>query len=761
MKRDYQPDIQIKYVFVVPNAPLDKRSIFQGFTTEIFDYIPFLPNLVKLPPNVIDPSLPRPIRLARHAAGQSSWLATPVSDSSLIKLSANEVLEKPFFVTFSATKNAADSIADWAASLPVPILHVALGPYDNAITPDQLTQASLQQHAFAVLEALTNHYAKAPLDRVREIVGNWKERDVVNSREDLVSHLTTIPNLLSLAAGGIDGPTSKERWTGKDEAAYIEEIVKSYDAVQTLRDDIPFQPLHRIAPAQPDVFVVAPAHYRFNWANMASASPKEERSAVRNLLNGLVRQSGFRRSFGDDAAIRASPLARMMLRERIGELTLFALAIGLRAASTLSAVVRVPPAVNRASGLIGQLGQMARTQELRDRSKLERTFASVQKRLKETVGAELLRCINESAHGVKVISDAPLEWLPIGDLPLVLAHNTSRLTSTPGDLLMTQLVDNETITIPVDAFRDILVISSFKSDDRLSTLVKKSIEMMAPAWPKGRLNIVSVDVTTTEELVKAFNEFDGPMAIFDGHGVHDTATNISYLMIGDTPVDVWSLRGKLRVPPIVMLSACDTQAIDGSHATTANGFISLGARAVVATLLPVHGIHASLFVARMMLRIAQFVPAAITEYGRGILWSEMVSGLQRMNLLSDLIMALLDKKIIDDGQYNRIGTYGNGVINSLDRRWLERIKEEIIRETGMQPGELDRRIRNVIACSDAIRYAQIGNPETIVIGDVGDVSEGLLKVDPESDDGIRLRELTEIRAELIANARASLVGKRL
>lgn len=758
MKRNYQPDIQIKYMFVVPDAPLNQRSTFQGFTREIFSYIPVLIGLVELPPNLFDPSLSRPIRLARHAAGQSSWLATPASLPSLLGLRGEEVLEKPFLVVFSATKRSANAVSRWAATLPIPILHVTLGSHHTAITPDQLAQVRVQQHVSAVLTALTDHYAQAPLDRLRVIVGDWREREVAGSREDLISHLTTIPNILSLAAGGIDGPKSEERWTGSDEAAYISEIVKSYDAVQALRDDIPFQPLHRIAPAQPDVLVIAPAHYQIGWSSLASSVPKEQKSAVRNVLNGIERQSGFRRSYGEEASFRDSPLAQALLRERTGELTLFALVVGLRAASTLSAVVRVPPAINRASGLLGQLGRLARSSQLRDRTDLERTFANVQEHLKDVVGSELGRCIEESVNGVKIISDAPIEWLPVGDLPLALARTTSRLTATPGDLLIQQLANTETIRIPVDEFRDVLVVSAFKSDDTIAGLVQKSIELMAPAWKSERLNIRTVNVTTIQEFIAAFNAFEGPLAIFDGHGTHDAKTNIGYLMIGNKPVDVWSLRGQLRIPPIVMLSACDTQAVGGSHATAANGFLSLGARAVVATLLPVNGVDAAVFVARMMLRIAEFVPPAITQYGRGILWSEMVTGLQRMHLLSDLIMALRRKQLIDNDQYQRIGTYGNYAINSLNPHWLERIKEAIIHETGMRPGELERRIRTIIATSDAVRYAQIGNPETIIIGDVGDVADALLNTDPSSEDGKRLREVTKIAAELAAKARVSARG---
>ena len=65
--------------------------------------------------------------------------------------------------------------------------------------------------------------------------------------------------------------------------------------------------------------------------------------------------------------------------------------------------------------------------------------------------------------------------------------------------------------------------------------------------------------------------------IFDGHGRGNADTGIATLRIGKEDVDVWHLRGEARIPPIVILSACDTQGIDASsHATVGTGFLAAG-----------------------------------------------------------------------------------------------------------------------------------------------------------------------------------------
>ena len=88
-------------------------------------------------------------------------------------------------------------------------------------------------------------------------------------------------------------------------------------------------------------------------------------------------------------------------------------------------------------------------------------------------------------------------------------------------------------------------------------------------------------------LVEALNNFQGVLAVFDGHGSHAPGQpGLLHLM--DNPIDVWQLRNRvLRPPPIVVLSACDTHAADRNHATAGNGFLSLGSRAVLSTVFPI------------------------------------------------------------------------------------------------------------------------------------------------------------------------------
>src|SRR5205823_421219 len=78
-----------------------------------------------------------------------------------------------------------------------------------------------------------------------------------------------------------------------------------------------------------------------------------------------------------------------------------------------------------------------------------------------------------------------------------------------------------------------------------------------------------------------------------------------------------------------------------SQATVGNGFLALGARTVLATLLPVGGVQSASFIARLVYRLADFVPVALKARGRVLNWTEIVSGMLRMILASEILDALV------------------------------------------------------------------------------------------------------------------------
>lgn len=176
----------------------------------------------------------------------------------------------------------------------------------------------------------------------------------------------------------------------------------------------------------------------------------------------------------------------------------------------------------------------------------------------------------------------------------------------PGNMLLQQSAIGYSKNIPSDLLKDILVIRSFQNHDRIKEFLETGINIFPL---ENGTKITFKDVNTIAEVKDALNSFKGAIVIFDCHGDHSGNEGGGWLQIGKEKLNSWELFDQARVPPIVMLSACSTAPITGSHVTVANGFIRSGASSVIGTFLPVDAKASSAFISRIIYRIDAFLPA--------------------------------------------------------------------------------------------------------------------------------------------------------
>ena len=445
---------------------------------------------------------------------------------------------------------------------------------------------------------------------------------------------------------------------------------------------------------------------------------------TRRVINWPVHSS---MDSGYAADLLRSAEAKSLVALRQSELETFMLGVGLFAAQTTSCVVRLSPGVNHVFTNLTAYANNVRSPKLEARLKSRRLFDRIQENLVEAVGAERIAFIEKEGGPLKIVCDAPIEWLPIGNLPLGIRHDCSRLNATPGNLLMGLLTEPITLTFTPKQLQKILVVSSFRDDDPLRNVLVNSLEAIRNQW-EGKTEIVYKTARSSAEFIEALNGFDGNILIFDGHGAGNADTPVGKIMIADEAIDVWSLRGSVRTPPIVILSACDTHGIDASsQATVGNAFLGIGARTVLATLLPVGGHASAAFVARLVYRIADFIPAVLSAKKRVLNWTEIISGLLRMLLASEILNALVGPPAAEGTPRARLQAIANIEINSREfDDWYERLLGAIAEHRGEEFETVRSKARNVLARSEAIRYVQLGNPETILIDD-GEIRKQVLQ----------------------------------
>ena len=718
--------LKIYYLVVLPDHSLEEMTPFQGFSPGWADVDWALRAMAELPADVLEGLAPIDPLISQRMGGARPIDWTPVMIDALETLHA--VSFSLFTVAFTGDAEVAARLEAWRVARGLDLLHVTSAKGSPGLPFADLSAEALIDHCRAV-------YAKRgqELDPERRATAStalegWKPRALEPLALTKHGHNALTPNQMSLERAGRQLEPG-EPFVGKDEADYDDRILEGARAVLSVRDRAGLLPMNRLTLLHPETYLAEPALYRQVYARSRRGGLEQDASASK-MLRHLQAQRGFLMQTSSELveAVSRQGLARAILRGRQSELSTFMSGVGLTAAQTISAVVRLSPAINHVFPAMENFARSIRSAKAEHRLKQPRLFDLVQRQLAAALGPRRLAFLSEEVTGpIKIISDAPIEWLPIGSLPLMLRFQTSRLNATPGNLLMGQLARTEVATLAPETLCNILVVTAFAPYDPLRGLLRGAIEALREAW-QGRVRITFVDTTTVEAFEAALNKFRGAILIFDGHGAPDTGEGdgVGRLVFGDTEVDIWALRGRVRVPPVVILSACDTQGLDSpSHATVGNGFLALGAVTVTATLLPVGGTASAQFISRLIYRLAEFVPAALSARHRVLNWTEIMSGMQRMYLASELLDALVGPLVSMDSPRASLQTAANFAINSGNPRWFEALVADIAAHLGETVQAVEVRSQRVIARSEAIRYVQLGLPEHVLIDD-GSVRDGLV-----------------------------------
>ena len=704
-----QPAFEIFYILALPDWAPNEVTPFQGFAPRLPNFVPLIEKIPSFPPDIIQPTLEDELRLARQRSGDAAWMWTPVNLSTLLA-KRKPLPIAPFMVVMSSDDETAKKIASWRMGLRLQPIHLSYHRVAHVHNPETFGRQQMRNHLIALTKRAAKMERRLVVDEHLDFLMRWLPETRRPSTLKFHSHNVTRANEMTLIGAG-EAPACESEGQLEVSAAndYVDGITQSSEAVMTLWEDTEDRAAYLLMPPRPDLFLVAPSMYR--------GMPKRlERVISDPLIKSSLRRLGRQRGYtielntsSEDEINKVGP----MLALRGAELKLLTTAVGLRAAGTLAATIRLPPAVDRAGGVVGQLARFLRTHEDPPRIKTARVFRVVQQALDDAIPVDHRALIARSTSGIKIIADAPIEWLAIDGVPLGIRHDVSRINATPGNLFVEQIRSPVTQFIPPAAFRNNLVLSMFEDGDPIAhhlrvgtmhTLDEKAERIVGRyASPKSG-----------SELALALNKFDGPMVIIDSHATHTDDDRPGGLIIGGESFDIWSLVGKVRMPPIVVLSACDTHPFDRSHATVANGFLACGATAVVATALPIRARQAARFIMRLINRAVHFA-AIMNGTGRAVSWTNVVGGALRMELVTDIISGFKADGIIDEDRGSVLLLETHQDLNPLRSDWFERLRDRVLGVGEVDMAVWESRVPDMIAGSDAIRYLHLGNPEAILL----------------------------------------------
>jgi hypothetical protein len=619
--------------------------------------------------------------------------------------------ERPFVVVLS-WDNTDAAVAAWIAlSSPRP-LHVTNAPGVGDITLDGLCEETVGPFVKRRLKELSRRglFGGAPTELLAALL-DVPPRTMLDFPS--TGHNAVVPNEYVLERAGHQFPEVTPFNPGAGDQPCIDAIVRSARRVLMVREEQPDLRTPAFIITCPGISTAMERHFLERVAKESDPSKLRLAAATAKAWRWIRSERGYFYT-SSDPEFAFSDYSQAVMAERAEELFAYTHALDIRAASDVSAVLRLPPAIRACSAATNDIarchsGRAPRQVKLK---KLATMVPRLQEKLRSSCPKELLELVDTDPTGVRVISDLPLEWLPLRDgQPLAFRHTCSRIPCTPGNVMFQTTLPRKKIRLRREALHGLLVVRSFAAGDPLRDLLAFALEQLTTIVPE--LNIQLVDITTSAQLIQALDAFDGCWFIFDGHGQRDELS--SSLVIGEETVDLMSFRGKVRIPPIAIPLACWMHPVDGKHTSAGNAFLACGARTVVGSLMPLDGVDAAMFAARLA-HTAIHVLTNLFEAGASeVSWATLFSITQQSRFVSEAAAVVAGAyPKMDEDAIAAVGVSTSAAICNRERAWYGDCLAGFARAAGCAPRDIKSLLARKLPLPECLLYVQLGDPESIV-----------------------------------------------
>jgi hypothetical protein len=154
------------------------------------------------------------------------------------------------------------------------------------------------------------------------------------------------------------------------------------------------------------------------------------------------------------------------------------------------------------------------------------------------------------------------------------------------------------------------------------------------------------------------------------------------------------------------------------------GFLNAGAMTILGTVLPIAGVTAGAFIARLLYRIAQFLPQAALHCDRTLEWRGFLAGLLRMTHVTEVIQDAITRYKLPASTFHDVQMVANTHINMRDPQWHVAVVEQMRRSLPAAWHSAIQGRHPLNQLTDSMKYVQLGHPELIqIVSDPPDASD--------------------------------------
>ncbi len=325
-----------------------------------------------------------------------------------------------------------------------------------------------------------------------------------------------------------------------------------------------------------------------------------------------------------------------------------------------------------------------------------------------------------SAEHITAFTDFPigLSVMPSGSAPLCCYSKISYRPITP----LTRALQYECVKVPqhyIGKRCKIVIAECIEKTDRIRKYCEGAWRVVEESSKnQDGLTVILRDVNSVAELKRLLLENeDTDILLISAHGVYEKESNIAGLSIGK---DIWlGVDNDLKMPPLVMLSACHVSPRGSGSVNVADLLLRAGAKAVLGTFIPVDVRRNALLITRFFSYIHEALSGNKTYYSVLDAWTGVVAS----NAVNEIIYS---SRRLQRWAFTRnrkgIAPIRDFMINkSAGRLHGTKIYEEtiqILREMTTEDG-LGEYFESVLKSQgffpESLFYQMIGFPENILL----------------------------------------------
>jgi len=370
----------------------------------------------------------------------------------------------------------------------------------------------------------------------------------------------------------------------------ISEIMYRHVGVQTTD---PFQPYLST------LVLVAPYHYP-KFESLHSLKPTKEQKRWLAILNSEqdLNYQHYIESGSDDVSPEAMAI---IMKKNLLRINFLDNAAFFHAMFSYSPVIRLPQIGKSINKELSHLQKAAPKKQ----STLNNIKRFGEKLANLTVSDSLKDYIAKRNGQIFCISDLPIEWLYLNNLPLSLTHDVCRLPEFNLNSLINNAIHLQRglYEIPNDLINRTLILHCASQGDAALNEMFDLIDSYQTS-----LGFKAARCSSIEQVKFAINSYKPDLLIFDCHGTSNPKELSSFLFLDQengialTGDDI--VQHKISAP-LVFLSACETFPNYGYVKLLSDAFMESGAHCVTTTFFPIKITDATSLIIRLLNNLRQ------------------------------------------------------------------------------------------------------------------------------------------------------------